>query len=148
MYPVGKCNLTCKKGEVSQNAEFQVVDKELRPRLGAETCQKLNFIKVLVNDKVNGLLGDETIKSLLTKEVIMKEYKDVFEGLGCIGGNYHIDMKPDIKPVVHPPRKMPVAFREPFKKELEKLVNEKILAQVSEPVDWVSSMVTVNKATS
>ena len=83
MYPVGKCNLTCKKGDVSQNVEFQFVAKELRPLLEAETCHKLNFNKVLVNDKVNAVLGDETTKLLLTKEVIMKDYTDVFEGLGC-----------------------------------------------------------------
>ena len=27
IYPVAKCILTCKKGDVSQNVEFQVVDK-------------------------------------------------------------------------------------------------------------------------
>ena len=104
----------------------------LRLLLGTETCQKLNFIKVFVNDKVNSVLGDETTKSFLTLEAIMKEYKDVFEGLGCMYGSYHIDIKPDIKPVIHPPRKVPVALREPLKKELEKLVNEKILAPISE----------------
>ena len=30
MYPVVKCNLSCKKGDVSQNVGFQVVDKELK----------------------------------------------------------------------------------------------------------------------
>ena len=72
---------------------------------------------------MNAVLGDETTESLLTKEAIIKEYKDVFEGLGCMGESYHIDIKPDIKPVVHPARKVPVALREPLKKELEKLVN-------------------------
>ena len=36
---------------------------------------------------MNALSGDKTTKSLLTKKVIMKEYKDVFEGLGCMGGS-------------------------------------------------------------
>ena len=67
MLSVEYCNLTCKKGGVSQNVEFQVLDKEFRPHLGTETCQKLNFIKVLVDDKVNAVLDDETTKSFLTK---------------------------------------------------------------------------------
>ena len=53
----------------------------------------------------------------------MKEYKDVFEGKGCMGGNYHIDIKPDMKPVCHPLRKVPVFLREPLKKDLKKLMD-------------------------
>ena len=87
MYPIGKCNLTCKKGDVSPNVQFQAVNKELRPLLGAEICQKLKFIKVFLNDTVNALLDDKTTKPFLTKEVIRKEYKDVFEGFGFLGGS-------------------------------------------------------------
>ena len=143
MYSIEKCDLICKKGGVSKDVEFQVVDKELRPRLVTETCQNLNLIKIFVNDKVNALLGDQTTKPFLTKEVIVKEYKDVFEGVGCMGGNYYTDIKPDIKPVVHPPRKVPQ--REPHTKKLEKLVNKKILAIVSEPTNWMSSTAIVDK---
>ena len=102
MYSIEKCDLICKKGGVSKNVEFQVVDKELRPRLGTETCQNLNLIKIFVNDKVNAVLGDQTTKPFLTKEIIVKEYKDVFEGVDCMGGSYYTDIKPDIKPIVHP----------------------------------------------
>ena len=47
-----------------------------RSLLGAGTCQKLNFIEFLVNAAVNAVSGDETTKSPLTKDVIIKEYKD------------------------------------------------------------------------
>ena len=80
MYPVEKCNLTSKKGDASQNVGFQVIDKTLRLLLGEETCKGLNFMKILVNDTLNAALSDKTTKFLLTKEVIMKEHKNVFEG--------------------------------------------------------------------
>ena len=89
----------------AKTSSFKYLTKS--SHLGTETCQKLNFIKVLVDDKVNAVLGDKTIKSFLTKEVIVEEYKDVFEVLGCMDGSYCIDIKPDIKPVVHPPRNVP-----------------------------------------
>ena len=60
-----------------------------------------------------------------------------------MGGSYHIDIKPDIKPIVHPTHKEPVTLRVPFKKELEKLV--KRYYPVSEFTYWVSSMVTVKE---
>ena len=50
MYPLGKCTLRCTKGEVSNDVDFFVVDKNVRPLLGAQTCQELNFIKVMVSD--------------------------------------------------------------------------------------------------
>ena len=37
-------------GEVSNDVDFFVVDKNVRPLLGAQTCQELNFIKVMVSD--------------------------------------------------------------------------------------------------
>ena len=43
------------------------------------------------------------------------------------------------------PRKVPVTLREPLRMELERMVEENILAPVSEATDWVSSVVTVVK---
>ena len=47
MYPLRKCTLRCTKGEVSKDVDFFVVDKNVRPLLGAQT--ELNFIKVMVS---------------------------------------------------------------------------------------------------
>ena len=76
---------------------------------------------------------------------ILTEYADVFEGLGCLADPYHIEIEPTAQPVVHPPRKVPVTLREPLRLELKRMVEENILAPVSEATDWVSSMVTVVK---
>ena len=47
--------------------------------------------------------------------------------------------------VVHAPRPVPVAMRDQVKRELDNLVKCGILAPVTEPTDWVSSMVCVRK---
>jgi len=54
---------------------------------------------------------------------------------------------PAAKPVIHPTRKVAVTLREALRLELERMVVEKILAQVSKATCWVSStyMVTVVK---
>jgi len=90
--PLGKCTLRCTKGEVRKDVDYFIVDEDVRPLLGAETCQELNFMKVMVNDIPNS----ETVNSVnvkcqpkhgvLTEEQILKDYRDVFEGLGCMEG--------------------------------------------------------------
>lgn len=50
MYPLGKCTLGCTKGEMSKDVDFFIVDEDIRPLLGAQTCQELNVIKVRVSD--------------------------------------------------------------------------------------------------
>ena len=151
MTPLGKCTLKCAKGEMSRDADFFLIDENVRPLLDAETCQELNLIKVMasdisesetvnaVNDKV------QTAHIVLTREQILKEYSDAFEGLGCMDGPYHMELDETVKPVVHPPRKVPVALRDRLKEELDKLVREKVITPLTEPTNWVSSLVLVNK---
>jgi len=60
MYPLRKCSLICTEGEVSNDVDFFVVGKNVRPLLGAQTCQELNFIKVMVSDST----CPETVRSV------------------------------------------------------------------------------------
>ncbi len=83
--------------------------------------------------------------SVNTTSDICQEYADVFEGIGCLDKSYHIEIDPTVKPVIHPPRRVPVTLKDPLKKELDRMVEEGILAPVNDPTDWVSSMVTVLK---
>ena len=113
---------------------------------------KIEFLKVLVKDSlhhVDTVTQDSQYKPSMSKTVIndsiLTEYADVFEGLGCLADPYHIEIDPTAQPVIHPPRKVPVTLREPLRLELERMVEENILAPVSEATDWVSSMVTVVK---
>ena len=126
--------------------EFQVVDGDVKPLLSAESCQTLQFLKVLVNDSLNHRVDAVTQDFKLATPVpkpefnstdILKEYADVFEGLGLLEGSYHIEIDPAVKPVVHPPWRVPVTLKEPLKKELERMIEEEILTPVSEPTDWV-----------
>ena len=48
-------------------------------------------------------------------------------------------------PVVHSPRRVPVALREPFKEELDNLIQQGIIEKVDRPTDWMNSCVCVTK---
>ena len=52
-----------------------------------------------------------------------------------------IHLKPEAEPVVHPPSKVPVALREPLKAELKRMEDSDIIAKVTEPNDWLNSLV-------
>ena len=81
------------------------------------------------------------------EEQVLKQFKDCFEGVSCFQGEYRITVDPAVPPVVHPPRRVPEALREPLKNELVSLVEQGILAKVTEPTDWVNSLVCVTKST-
>ena len=83
-----------------------------------------------------------------SKELILAQYKDIFEGIGLLEGEVGLRINPNIPPVVHPPRKVPISLKESLKKELDKMEQQKIIAKVTEPTEWVSSLVVVQKPNS
>ncbi|CAB3252665.1 unnamed protein product [Arctia plantaginis] len=76
---------------------------------------------------------------------ILNEFPKVFVGMGCLPGEYKIQIKNNVEPVVHAPRKLPVAIRDQVKIKLEEMVREGIIAKVDKPTDWVNSMTVVKK---
>ena len=82
----------------------------------------------------------------LTKEKLVNKYPKVFdEGVGCLEGEYHIRLNAQVDPVQHAPRRVPVALRERLQDTLDDLVQQNILAPVTEPTPWVNSMVVIPK---
>ena len=57
-------------------------------------------------------------------EDLIKAYPDRFEGIGKFPGTYHIHLKEDAIPVVHPPRKCLIAIRPLVDKKLDKLLEQ------------------------
>ena len=60
-------------------------------------------------------------------------------------GEPTIEIDHSFAPVVHPPRKVPLALKELIKEESEHVENAGVVVKQTEPTDWVNSMVTVMK---
>ena len=82
----------------------------------------------------------------LTKEFILTEYADVFEGLGKMEGKLHFEVDETVQPSVMPPRRVPIAVKGKLKSELQRLEDKDVIKKITEPTDWVSSLVVTQKA--
>ena len=141
-------------GGSRKSCPFHVVDADGPTILGLPTCTDLNL--ETMNFSITNHEGVSKPSTPprpicdsdpVAEEQVLKQFKDCFEGVGCFQGEYRITVDPAIPPVVHPPRRVPEALREPLKKELDSLVEQGILAKVTEPTDWVNSLVSVAKST-
>ena len=72
-------------------------------------------------------------------------YPDRFEGIGNFEGTYHIVTDPTIPPVVHSPRRPPISMIREIKEELDQMERTGVIEKVTEPTDWVSSLVYARK---
>ena len=110
----------------------------LRPNLDEvkmPTCEIMNDA-VILNGKRHCLP--------ITKEYVLSEFKDVFEGIGKLPGRkYHTELKSDAQPVQHPPRAVPE--KEAYKDELERLCSLGIVEPEAGHTDWINSIVPVAK---
>jgi hypothetical protein len=142
--------ITCSHKDVTAELIFQVVDAHKTPTLlGDADSVKLNLIKriySLANDvSVDSHDVDDSGSFARTKSQLLEQYADVFSGVGTIPGEYHIDIDPEVQPVVHPPRSVPVALRSKVKAELDKLQDLGIIESITEPTEWVNSLMVVSK---
>lgn len=56
-----------------------------------------------------------------------------------------IEVDADVQPVVTPTRRIPMALKEKFKKEIDILQKLGVISPMDKPTPWVSSVVVVTK---
>ena len=124
---LGTTNLTCVCKNAEHNVQFFVTEMDSTAILGVEACQRLGLVERLCSVGID----------------ITEEYADSFKGLGCLPGEYKIKLDPSVPPVVHAPRKVPVALHDCVKEGLQRMENDGVIKKQEEPTDWVNSMVIV-----
>ena len=77
---------------------------------------------------------------------MLKEYDDVFQGLGKVTDFEHkITIDPEVKPVSQQLRRIPVSQIEAVNNELDRTLEQDIIEEVTEASPWVSNLVIVPK---
>ena len=158
---LGSCQVYFKgpNNPIPKVVQAEVVDVDGPAIIGNMSAQSLNLLKLNWAVAVESNSKPTTQPSKLfdvrgkphpfplTRVYLLKEYQDVFTGVGCfLGPLYHIETNPDAPPVQHPPRQVPVQPQGAYQKELERLTQAGILVQVhNEYTPWVNSTVVTRK---
>lgn len=103
--------------------KFIVVDKEVSPVLGKTSCEKTGLI-------------------LRVKEI----NQQVFDGLGCLKDyEYDIDFIDNPKFEIHAARRIPHAYQQKVREELDKMLKQNVIREITEATPAVSPMVVVKQ---
>ena len=132
----GFIHMKCTYKKRSVQSKLFVVETNSPPVASLQLCLDLELIKLI--------LSVDKPTSKMTADSVLTEYADVFSGIGNFGES-KIELKPDSKPVVHAPRRVPHSLRENLKKELNRMETADVISKVTEPTDWVNSLVIVEK---
>ena len=136
---LGSCQLNVQHKGQEKAVQFKVTEVDGPTILGCKTCSDLEFVTFTCNltQKV-----DVQTNTPLTREKLLSDYLDCFEGLEKINMKpYHITLEPNAEPAIYPPRSVPVHLRELYKQELDKMLELGTVAQVETPTAWVTSIV-------
>ena len=114
---------------------FIVIDSNSPSIIGLNTSEKLNLLKRLSNINANIDIDFYT------------EYADCFGNTRLLKNGYKIQLKSDAEPVIHAPRRVPIALKDKLRHELDRIkqldINEDV--PISESSEWVNSMVIGEK---
>ena len=152
--------ITNPKNGKQYNTDFMVVNLKgtmQKPLIGARTAQHMEIIEVKsenISPPTNSVHEVTSTGEQQAYEMthtgdklsdISTEFNDVFEGIGHMPGKIHLQVDKEAKPVVMPPRRVPIAVKPLLKKELDRLEGLNVIEKVREPSDWVSGLTSVVK---
>ncbi|UYV60538.1 K02A2.6-like [Cordylochernes scorpioides] len=129
---VGMFLATLRNGNYEIKEKIYVIRRLSEPLLSRRACELLNLAR--------------RIEVVATRINPIKEFPEVFEGLGQIGNPYEIKLKPGAKPyAVHTPRRVQIPLMEKLKTRLEELEKAGIIAQVNVATEWCAPTVIAGK---
>ena len=135
----GTITLDCSyKGKVIQ-ALFYVVGNSATPLIGLQSSLDLSLLKLTYS------VESTPCSAPLSKQSVQHEYAELFNGVGVLPGTCKLYLKENAITVVNPPRRVPEALKTKFKDELDRMEKDSIIARVTQPTDWVNSVVLVEK---
>ena len=108
-----------------QEEQVKVATEPVRP-----VIQQSTGSSITINGKTHQLPT--------TNRCLLKEYADVFEGIGThLCGEYHIQLKEDYKPVQDPPLQVAVSLKPAYRAQLDGLPKLCAITEVREYTEWV-----------
>jgi len=141
---LGETTMTCVFKGQNYQFNFKIVATDKAPTQ-APLISRGTAINLGLIDVAPEVLRVNHIRQNQTAEDLVQKYNDVFQGLGCLPGEYEINIDDSVRPVQHTPRRVPVPLKDKLKEKIDELEKAEIIAPVREPTPWISSIVTVMK---
>ena len=133
----GVVSLECRTTKRKAVLDFHVTSRADKPTLGGDACEELQLVK-----RVEALTAEspQPGKAPATTEELLQRYAEVFTGLGEFPGVHHIHIDPNVTPVIHACRNVPLSIMDSMRVTLKHLQNRKVITPVNEPTEWVNSL--------
>ena len=109
-----------------------VIDSKQKPILSGKVCQALDLVQRVHKVDVN-------------LEELLNQHPDLQNASGVMPGTYSIKIDPTATPVVHGPRRQPAALLPKIVSKLKEMEKKGHQAKVTQPTDWVNSMVVSSR---
>ena len=149
--PAGECEFRVRyiNGKRWYRGKFLVVRDAPVSILGSSASIQMGFLKVRPQF-LHAVTATEQVKPgtpvSLSKEDLLRKYPAVFEDkLGTFPGEETLELDPSVQPVKLPTRRPPIALKERFRAELQRLEKQGVISPVTRPTDWVSAPVIIPK---
>ena len=137
----GAQTLRCFSAGTHKRVHFEVIADAPVSLLSGRACEALGLMEFSHDQLINTISSTQQ----LTREAVLKEYQDVFHGLGKLPGCYHIEVDPSVTPVQNTRRRVPIPVRAELKSKIDDMEKQELLAKVEEPTPWISNLVVVRK---
>lgn len=85
--------------------------------------------------------------TLNCSEQLIQEFSDLFKSTSNVRRRYMFELHENATPVVQAARRVTLALRDPIPGESRRVELAGIVAKLSEPTDWVSSLPILSKTT-
>ena len=149
IYPKGSVRLPIRYGSDELNLLCLVVDGNFTPLLGCDACldlKVLEFMNLELITTPESKQAEQEMPSFFQTDPVLQDYKGCLsDQSGKLPNNVHMEIDSSVPPVVHPPRKIPIALLEPALEKLTEMEEDGIIIKEEEHTPWVSSMLVIDK---
>jgi len=114
-------------------------------------CQQDLYVMQNLRQALLGRPALEALKVVAMAETIqeqdiLKQFPEVFKGLGKLKDSYKIKLRADTTPfALTAQRRVPIPLLPKVKEELRRMENLEVITRIDEPTNWCVDMVVVPK---
>ena len=162
IHPIGCVKLPARWKNKNYTISCEVLNAKVPSLLCLSDCMKMNLIQLVnsntENPKKTGnkdtkeskIEWPQSMKSCkyCSAKQIIEDYSHLFIiGVGKVPGKVDLKVNPDVTPVAHPPKPIPVALRDTVLAKLQDLEQQDIIEKipVGTPTPWCSALHIVPK---